>query len=163
MRMGRMSEVTSALSGQIAFGGDYNPEQWPERGRATDAEVVASYADGPATGDPAVTRRFRGRGTAWYVGTRLPIEGLKDVLGRALGDAHVAPVLALDTWPAGLDAVRRHGPAGRYLFAINHGSEPVPVPAEGTDLVTGQGWTVDTTLAAGDLAVILEATAPPRD
>jgi beta-galactosidase GanA len=113
VRKGRMREVTSALSGQIAFGGDYNPEQWPERGRAADAEVVASYADG--------------------------------------------------TWPAGLDAVRRHGPAGGYLFAINHGSEPVPVPAEGTDLVTGQGWTVDTTLAAGDLAVILEATAPPRD
>lgn len=113
MRKGRMSEVTSALWGQIAFGGDYNREQWPEWGRATDAEVVASSADG--------------------------------------------------TWPGGLDAVRRHGPDGSYLFAINHGSEPVPVPAEGTDLVTGQGWTVDTALTAGDLVVILGATGPPRD
>jgi beta-galactosidase len=86
VRNGRMGEVTSAQSGQIALGS--NNKQWPERGRATDAEVVASYADGPATGDPAVTRRSRGLGTAWYVGTRLPIAGLKDVVGRALGDAN---------------------------------------------------------------------------
>jgi beta-galactosidase len=78
-----------------------------------------------------------------------------------MGDARVAPVLALDPWPAGLDAVRRHGPDGSYLFAINHGSEPVPVPVEGTDLVTGQDWTMDMALAAGDLAVIRE-TAPNR-
>ena len=37
MRQGRMSEVTSALSGQIAFGGDYNPTgPWtPHLPRAT--------------------------------------------------------------------------------------------------------------------------------
>ncbi|HEY5153440.1 MAG TPA: beta-galactosidase trimerization domain-containing protein, partial [Acidimicrobiales bacterium] len=144
------------------LGRDHLATVWAERGRATDAEVVATYADGPAAGDSAVTRRSHGKGTAWYVGTRLQLEGLKEVLGRAMGDAHVAPVLGLATWPAGLDAVRRQGAGGSYLFAINHGSEPVPVPVEGTDLITGHDWTMETTLAAGDLAVILEATVPPR-
>ena len=27
--VGRMAEVTAALGGRIAYGGDYNPEQWP--------------------------------------------------------------------------------------------------------------------------------------
>jgi len=79
-----------------------------------------------------------------------------------MGDGHVEPVMGLATWPAGMDAVRRKGAGGSYLFAINHGSEPVPVPVEGTDLVTGREWTIDTTLAAGDLAVILETAASPE-
>jgi beta-galactosidase len=81
---------------------------------------------------------------------------MKEVLARAMGDAHIAPVLGLTTWPAGLDAVRRTGASGSYLFAVNHGNEPVRVPVEGTDLVTGHDWTLDTTLAAGDLVVIAE-------
>jgi beta-galactosidase len=40
VRMGRMSEVTSALSGQIAFGGDYNPEQWPEKEWLEDVRLM---------------------------------------------------------------------------------------------------------------------------
>ena len=90
------------------------------------------------------------------MGTHLDPGGLTEVLGRAMGEAHVAPVLGLTTWPAGLDAVRRQGAGGSYLFATNHGNEPVRVPVEGTELITGHGWTMDTTLAAGDLAVILE-------
>jgi beta-galactosidase len=81
---------------------------------------------------------------------------MKEVLGRAMGDARIAPVLGLTTWPAGFDAVRRKGAGGSYLFAVNHGNKPVRVPVEGTDLVTGHDWTMDTTLAAGDLAVIRE-------
>jgi beta-galactosidase len=162
----QVEEFAPLLEGQqvtvIGLDRDHQSTVWTERGSATDAEVVATYSDGPAAGDPAVTRRSHGQGTAWYVGTRLPPEGLKDVLGRAMGDAHVEPVLGLATWPAGFDAVRRKGAGGSYLFAINHGSEPVPVPVEGTDLVTGRDWTMDTTLAAGDLAVILETAAPPE-
>ena len=162
----QVEEFAPLVAGQqvtiTGLGRNHLATVWAERGRATDAEVVATYADGPAVGDPAVTRRSHGRGTAWYVGTRLPREGFKDVLGRAMNDAHVAPVLGLATWPAGLDAVRRQGAGGSYLFAINHGSEPALVPVEGTDLVTGNDWTMDTTLAAGDLAVIREATTSPQ-
>ena len=160
----QVEEFAPLLAGQqvtiTGLGRDHLATVWAERCRATDAEVVATYADGPAVGDPAVTRRSQGRGTAWYVGTRLSREGLSDVLGRAMNDAHVAPVLGLATWPAGLDAVRRQGAGGSYLFAVNHGSDPARVPVKGTDLVTGHEWTMDTTLAAGDLAVIREATTP---
>jgi len=156
----QVEEFAPLLAGQhvtiTGLGRDHQATVWAERGRATDAEVVATYADGPAAGDPAVTRRSRGQGAAWYIGTHLEPEGMKEVLGRAMGDARIAPVLGLTTWPAGLDAVRRKGAGGSYLFAVNHGNEPVRVPVEGTDLVTGHDWTMDTTLAAGDLVVIRE-------
>jgi beta-galactosidase len=155
-----VEEFAPLLAGEqvtiTGLGRDHQATLWAERGRATDAEVVATYADGPASGDPGVTRRSHSQGTAWYVGTHLESEGMKEVLGRAMGDAHIAPVLGLTTWPAGFDAVRRRGADGSYLFAVNHGNEPVRVPAEGTDLVTGHDWTMDATLAAGDLVVIRE-------
>lgn len=40
VRTGRMGEVTLALSGQIAFGGDYNPEQWPEQKWLEDVRLM---------------------------------------------------------------------------------------------------------------------------
>jgi len=40
VRKGRMSELTSVLSGQIAFGGDCNPEQWPEQKWLEDVRLM---------------------------------------------------------------------------------------------------------------------------
>jgi len=37
--------------------------------------VLASFADGPVAGSPAVTRRRLGEGAAWYVATRLHENG----------------------------------------------------------------------------------------
>jgi beta-galactosidase len=38
--MDGMSTVTAALGGRIAFGGDYNPEQWPEEVWAEDSALM---------------------------------------------------------------------------------------------------------------------------
>ncbi|HEX7537831.1 MAG TPA: beta-galactosidase, partial [Dermatophilaceae bacterium] len=40
VRKGRMCELTSALSGQIAFGGDCNPEKWPEQKWLEDVRLM---------------------------------------------------------------------------------------------------------------------------
>jgi beta-galactosidase len=99
---------------------------WSEVSTST-AEVVARYA----SGRPAVTRN----GRAWYVGTRL--DPMDELVTRVLADAGVAPVLPLDPWPAGLDAVLRQGETGTYLFLLNHSGTRMPLPIEGTDLLTG--------------------------
>ncbi|MGL1409768.1 beta-galactosidase trimerization domain-containing protein, partial [Vibrio parahaemolyticus] len=44
---------------------------WSERLRTTTAETVATFADGPAAGSPAITRNAHGRGSAWYFATQL--------------------------------------------------------------------------------------------
>ncbi|MFD0392590.1 beta-galactosidase trimerization domain-containing protein [Streptomyces nogalater] len=60
---------------------------WSEFVVPRGAETVWRYADGLTAGRPAVTRHRFGRGTAWYVSTRLDTRGLDTLLGRAAEDA----------------------------------------------------------------------------
>ncbi|MFC9248765.1 beta-galactosidase [Streptomyces sp. NPDC057136] len=93
------------------------------------AETVAAYRGGELDGLPAVLRK----GTAWYVSTMPAPEALRDLLGRAAGEAGARPVLA--ELPAGVEAVRR----GDVLFLLHHGRGRVTVPLPGPhiDLLTG--------------------------
>ncbi|MGW1597144.1 beta-galactosidase [Streptomyces sp. NPDC002343] len=118
---------------------------WTEFVVPRGAETVWRYADGPAAGRPAATRHRFGRGTAWYVSTRLDVQGLDALLARAAGDAGLAPRAEL---PRDVEVVRRSGEAGTFLFVINHtaGDTKVPLAAPGTELLTGER-------AAGRLAV----------
>ncbi|WP_457113126.1 beta-galactosidase [Marmoricola sp. URHA0025 HA25] len=125
---------------------------WSELGEADGAEVVSSYAAGSCAGSPAVTRRPVGRGTAWYVGTELSDSGLAALGSRLFDEAGVRA--AVDGLPVGVEAVRRVGQAGSFLFVINHTDEAVKVPVTGTDLLTGQTGLHE--VAAGDVAVLRE-------
>ena len=109
---------------------------WSELAEAADAETISSYSTGPCAGSPAVTRRQVDGGTAWYVGTELSEEGLDRLGSRIFDEAGVRPVL--DGLPAGVEAVRRVGEAGSFLFVLNHTDVAVAVPVAGTDLLTGR-------------------------
>ncbi|MCH7230981.1 Beta-galactosidase C-terminal domain [Glycomyces sp. L485] len=107
---------------ELAFGGDYNPEQWPR-------EVT------PSTG--AIFRREFGKGEVWYLSTRLTDLDRLDITGELPG------------LPVGVETVRRVHEDGRsYLFAINHTDKAATIPTEGTDLLTGATWTPRTRLRA---------------
>lgn len=106
---------------------------WTERLKANDAEVVASFVDGPSAGGPALTRRTVGAGEAWYLATQLSRDDYRDLVVRLAGGAGVARAVG-----AGRDVeiVRRSGASGSFLFVINHGTSDVEVAAVGHDLVT---------------------------
>ncbi|KOX11104.1 beta-galactosidase [Streptomyces sp. NRRL B-3648] len=126
-------------------GSELTGDVWTEFVVPRGAETVWTYADGLTAGRPAVTRHRLGRGTAWYVSTRLDAQGLDAVLGWAADDAGLAPRAGL---PRDVEVVRRRGESGTYLFVINHtaGDTKVPLDAPGTELLTGER-------AAGRLAV----------
>ncbi|MFB2597857.1 beta-galactosidase [Herbiconiux sp. P17] len=132
---------------------------WSEFVHADDAEVVALYASGPLAGHPAVTRRRvggapgAGSGEAWYVSARLDHDSLAAFTVDLLAAAGVVPTVPV---ASGLEAVRRVGPGGSYLFAINHSREPVTVPARGFDLVSGTAAEGELTIPAGGVAVLRE-------
>ncbi|GGW09748.1 beta-galactosidase [Streptomyces narbonensis] len=118
-------------------GASLTGDVWTEFVRPRGAETVWSYADGPAAGGPAVTRRRLGRGTAWYVSTRLDAASLDAIVAAACEDAGVAERAAL---PRDVEVVRRAGDDGqRYLFALNHTAEDAEVPLDGsgTELLAG--------------------------
>ncbi|MFC4553760.1 beta-galactosidase [Georgenia faecalis] len=108
---------------------------WSERvvvGRGSGVDVVGTFATGDLVGEPALTRRRLGAGTAWYVGTDLDAAGRAALLADLTARAGVRPVL--DGVPPGVEAARR----GDHLFLLNHGDAPATVPGvSGRDLLTG--------------------------
>ncbi|MFJ4082702.1 beta-galactosidase [Streptomyces iakyrus] len=134
-------------------GTELSADVWTEFVVPRGAETVSAYADGPATGLPAVTRHRLGEGTAWYVSTRLGADGLDALLGRAGEDAGLAPRADL---PRDVEVVRRSGATGTYLFAVNHAGSDAKVPLEspGTELLTGDRAAGRLVVPAGAVRVV---------
>jgi len=131
---------------------------WSERVRTGTAEVVASYAEGPLAGQPAITRNAYGDGVAWYVSTRLPAPAQDRLIGDAAAGAGVGPVVP--GAPPGLEAVRRRGENGRtWLFVLNHAGTASLVPARGTELLSGRRVNGVLEVAPGAVAVVREERA----
>ncbi|GAA3829195.1 beta-galactosidase [Streptomyces phyllanthi] len=164
---------TTGLAGEVPPGA--TAELWSERVRPAGAQAVASYADGPLAGHPAVTRHQHGSGTAWYLATRPDPDTLAALLDRIRREADVTPQHRA---PAGIEVALRRGSEADYLFLIDHtgdGAE-VPVPSGETELLTGKPVTGSVTVPAGGVAVVrrphratadtlgedTEPTRPPR-
>lgn len=123
---------------------------WQEDLVLAGAEVRARYLDGPAAGEPAITRHRHGAGQGWYLSTRLDADGLAAVMTQVYADAGIAPA----GLPVGVEAVRRRGADADYLVAINHGTETVSLSVSGVDLLTQSPADGMLELAGGDVAVI---------
>jgi len=124
---------------------------WSESVRVADADVIATFVDGPAAASPAVTRRAVGSGAAWYAATVLDDEGMIDLLRRLCEESGV-PVVEVGR---DVDIVTRRTANDDATFIINHGSTPITVPFAGLDLVTGEPVTGATPLLAGAVRVVI--------
>lgn len=129
-------------------------EVWTERMTAPDAEVLATYVDGPSSGGPAVTRRStRSGGAAWYLSTRLDDPSLGDLLGRVVAAAGVSSLVPS---PGGLEVVRRTSATGSWLFALNHTGADVPLHVSGHDLVADRRHEAGAVVPARGVVVVRE-------
>ncbi|MET9503778.1 beta-galactosidase [Streptomyces sp. NPDC006622] len=142
---------TTGLAGDVAPGA--TADLWSERIRLTGARAVASHADGPLAGHPAVTRHRHGDGTAWYLGTHPDRDTLAALLHRIRQEAGVTPEHDV---PAGMEVVRRRGARADYLFLIDHTGKGAEVRAEGVELLTGTPVTGTVTVPPGGVAVVRE-------
>ncbi|WP_406476993.1 beta-galactosidase [Streptomyces platensis] len=141
---------------------------WSEALDLEGAETLAHFTDGELAGLPAVTRHSYGRGTVWYVATRLEPALMRALLDEVRAAAGVGPVLP--GLPPGVQATVREGTGGRYLFLLNHGAEAaevgLPSPmrdalagangAPGAGVGTGAGPVDRITLAPRGVAVLTE-------
>ncbi|MFJ4946887.1 beta-galactosidase [Streptomyces sp. NPDC088760] len=134
-------------------GSELTGDVWTEFVVPRGAETVWTYTDGLTAGRPAVTRHRLGRGTAWYVSTRLDAQGLDALVGWAADDAVLAPRADL---PRDVEVVRRGGESGTYLFVINHtaGDTKVPLDTPGTELLTGERAVGRLAVPAGAVRVV---------
>jgi len=108
---------------------------WTELLGATDAEVLARYADGELADVPALTQRRVGDGAAWCLATSLDRAGVDALAGLLVEAAGLRPVVAAPgvrpvvAAPAGIEAVRRQEPA-----APSCSSSPTPMPTRPSTL-----------------------------
>ncbi len=132
---------------------------WAEDLELAGAEAVATYADGPAAGLPAVTRRSVGAGAAWYVATRLDAAGTDRLVERLVAETGVG---RLPGASADVEVSRRVKDDASWLFVINHGEAPAAVRTQGMELVTGRDIDSDLEVPAGGVAVVRESAGSGR-
>jgi beta-galactosidase len=130
-------------------------DQWTERMDPPRAEVLATYTQGPLAGLPAVTRHPVGDGSATYISARMVQESWDAFVAARLTEHGVGPVVP-EAVGTGLEAIRRRGAAGAYLFLLHHGDRPVRVTGQGHDLVTDTPTDTGIVVPAGGYAVIRE-------
>ncbi len=123
---------------------------WQEDLVLSGAEARGVYVDGPAAGEPAITRHRHGNGTGWYISTRPDADGLAAVMSEVYADAGVAPA----GLPAGVEVIRRASEDADYVVAINHSAVTVSLSVSGEDLLTQTATDGMLVLAGGDVAVI---------
>jgi beta-galactosidase len=137
--------------------------QWAERVEPRGCAPVLRFADtpdgGPARGGPAATRHAYGEGTGWYVATRASVTTLRELIRRLGEEAGLRPAA---TVPEGVEAVRRTGPDGSYLFLVNHTGDSVKVAVEGTGLLDAVDDGSSVEIPAGGVAVVREEAPAHR-
>jgi beta-galactosidase len=132
---------------------------WTEHVRLTTAEAVATFADGPIAGQPALTRNRLGAGTAWYVATALDAPSFATLVAGILDEAGVTRTAL----PAGVELVVRSNDEARYTFVINHTDTAVSVAASGTELLTGTEVAGALAVPAGAVSVVRERKDSSHD
>ncbi len=121
----------------------------------THAKVLATYTEDFYRGMPAITRNIRGRGEAWYIGTR-PEEACMDALmDRLLRHAGVHPPFRA---APGVEITRRVREEGT-LFVINHNDHEAWADLgeeTRTSLLDGRTVSGIIRLPAGDVGVFTD-------
>ncbi len=148
----RADESVAVELGAALGGGTVRADVWAEHLVIDDAEVVATYTDGPAAGMAAVTHKHHGAGSAWYVSTRLDVAALAPVMHAAYAQAGIER----SALPDDVEVVRRRGDGVDHVVVLNHTQDAHDVAVAGTDLASGR--TADVHAVPGEGALVLRVS-----
>jgi len=127
---------------------------WVDLLHPTTAEVLAQYQHGFIAQRAAITRHPFGAGQTYYVGTRPEAAYLRDLLCRICASSGVGALIGS---AEGVEASLRSDGTNRYLFVINHTSEPRTVDLlgqAGVDLLTGANLSATIPLEAYGVRIL---------
>jgi beta-galactosidase len=118
------------------------------------AEALAVYSRDYFNGMPAVASHSHGKGTAFYLGTRLDVSGRDWLLEKAVRRSKLwlPPKV-----PSGIELTMRESSNARYLFLLNHGPRPVTVSLagrQGRELITGKATSTRVRISPLDVRVL---------
>jgi beta-galactosidase len=127
-------------------------EGWSERLVLDGAEALAYYQGGTLDGWPAITRRAN----VWYCSTWLDDPAYESLMEQVVRAAGLTPTRL----PRGVEVITRRVGDTQYRFILNHTGEPVRLPSDGLDLVTGEPAGDQFSVAAGGWAVVRNSKTP---
>ena len=115
---------------------DFTADLWADVITPEGAKVLATFSENFYAGRPAVTEHRFGEGSSFYLGTRLDKKGMAWLLAKACQRAG----LVTESFPGGVEAVRRVGNGVVYLILLNHTDERVQLelPELATDVARGE-------------------------
>jgi beta-galactosidase len=146
--LGEGRRIALDVDGRGSFG-----SLWSELVAPEGAEVLATFAEGALAGLPAITRNRHGRGSAYYLATRLDQAEMARLLHEVWTRAGVRPAFEA---PAGVEATRRLGDDGSFLFLLNHSSEPAKVAVDGGhEVLSGRALDGGLELGAREVGLIV--------
>jgi beta-galactosidase len=144
---------TVSVRGEVFGAQAVRGHEWSESVHVRDASVRAVFEGGPLSGWPALTRKARGAGAAWYLATRLGRDDTAKLVAELIAESGLAvPTRVVGGEHGFVETVQR----GEALFVINHGASAVTLVQEGIDLLSGAD-ALGMTLEPQGVAVI----APP--
>lgn len=124
------------------------------------AESLGKYGKDFYAESPAVAKNHFGKGITYYIGTNMDESGIEKILGMAVDDAEVKPVISE---AEGLEVTCRIGENGRYYFIMNFKDEELPVPSclgGKVDLISGEKVTAGDMLKKFDVMIVYTETDP---
>lgn len=101
-------------------------KDWFEEITLLGAESVAEYIGDVSEGKSAISRNKLGEGNAWYIGTILENETLKNLLSKVIENANVNLPSIKRT--KDVEVATRYGENSNVVFMINHSSIEQTVP-----------------------------------
>ena len=124
--------VTNTVTGEESFACDL----WADVITLEGAEALATFKGGFYAGRPAVTEHRFGSGRSFYTGTRLEPEGTAWLVAKTCQAAGIKT----ESFPKGIEAVRRTSADAGYLVLLNHTAAEVGVglPEAATNLETNE-------------------------
>ena len=111
---------------------------WADVIHLEGAQELGLFKQDFYAGKPAFTRNQFGKGAAYYIGTRFPMETMQLIFEQIYAEANVSSVLKV---PFGIEVVLRESDKRSYLCLLNHLPETISVDLKeyhGKDLLTNK-------------------------
>ena len=110
----------------MSDGTRYPAEVWYDILTPEGAETLATYADRYYKGEAAITKNHYGKGTTYYVGTKVPSEEFyQKLMTSALKDAGLTPG---EVVPYGVQVATRQKGNQKIYFVLNYEDKTKTVP-----------------------------------
>ena len=144
---------------QIKYGETYyTTELWEEVIHLQGAETIATFTEGYLMEQPALTKFGYGKGTTYYMGTKLAKDGNMKFIQTILAESKIQPLnqVEIESENSKISMTCRSNSSYDYIFLLNYGQTPEKVKLKkgGKSLLDGSMVEGEVSVKANDVKII---------